>query len=89
MTCNKILQQQPGAPVPRTCAYCELGPCKTLALGRMKPTTVHVLHWKHSDGSGSGITAVYMDKARAERDLVMLNEHSYVSYDLSEVDLTP
>lgn len=43
----------------------------------------YVLWWRYSDGSGQGVSRVYFDKQKAEADLIILNEHSYVTYELT------
>jgi hypothetical protein len=42
--------------------------------------TAYVITWRHSDGSGSGATAVFMDRARAEVMLKILAENSFVTH---------
>jgi hypothetical protein len=36
-------------------------------------SVAYVITWRYGDGSGSGATAVFLDKTRAERMLEILN----------------
>lgn len=48
---------------------------------------IWVIAWRHSDGSGNGVTRAYTDQAAAQRDLAALNEHAMVTYELVEIEL--
>jgi hypothetical protein len=48
--------------------------------------TAYVITWRYSDGSGSGATAVFTDKARAERLLEILKADAMRDY---KVDAVP
>lgn len=48
---------------------------------------VHVLWWTHGDGSGQDVSRVYTDLAKAEADMALLKDHSYVQWRITSLPL--
>jgi hypothetical protein len=49
--------------------------------------TMFVLWWKYPDGSSCGVSRIYQSAEAAQRDLVLLKEHSDVDWKVTEVEV--